>query len=69
MKRKPGWNNAELKPRAGLYPFDDVVDIQDQIASTIACFNNSQTVNMIVVPGHLVKLRICPNSHGHVCAA
>ena len=65
MKGKRGRDNSKLEPRTALDPFDDMVDVKNEITSTVACFNNSEGMNVIVVPRHFLELGICPNLRRH----
>ena len=66
MKRQSDRQNTELKPSTfALYPFDDVINIENKITFPITGLNDSEPVHVIVMPRHFVKLRVCPNLWCH----
>jgi hypothetical protein len=58
VKREGGWNDPKLKPASfALKPFDDVIDVEFQVACAVLSLNESECVNVIVVPRR--RLEVC----------
>jgi len=62
---KTGWHDQELNSVRALYPFQYVVEVKYQGSGALFPFNDAHCVDMIVMPRHLVELRVRPRPASH----
>jgi len=63
-KRQECGNDSELVPRPTRKPLQYVIDVQHEFAGTMGSFNDLQSVDMIVMPGHFIEVLLCPDLSG-----
>src|SRR5882762_9994525 len=68
VKRESNGQNPKPKPILWSFdPFNDVVNVKNELTRAILGFDDSKGMDVIVVPRHGFELRVSPNVLGHAC--
>ena len=66
MERQGGGNDFELNAAAlGLDPINDVIQVEDEVASAVFALNEPKCVNVVVVPRGGIEVCFGQNVRSH----